>query len=200
MFDNALPAESEPINVASSGWLWAVRCFGLICAVALGIGFVTEAAAHDVTVALIVFGRWGALSLALLYLLFRAGKNLLAFALGLGPATAFLALLPFVSILSRSGRHLAFFIAVFSGILPPFSYMTGEFSPPLARLGAVLLWLFSISLAMLGLSSVVAFQKMAQQATESGKLQLAFRGGMCCALVVWVIFTLLGVFFGGFHI
>jgi hypothetical protein len=72
--------------------------------------------------------------------------------------------------------------------------------PQLATLGALLLWLFSISLAMLGLSSVVAFQKMAHEAKAMGKLRLAFRGGMCCAFVVWLIFTLLGLSFGGFGI
>jgi hypothetical protein len=141
----------------------------------------------------------GSLSLALLYLLFRRGKNSLAFALGLGVATAFIALLPVALMLSRS-RHLVLFIVVFSGILPPFSYMTGEFSPQLATLAASLLWLFSISLAMLGLSSIVAFQKMAHEAKGMGKLRLAFRGGMCCALVVWLIFMLLGLFFGGVRI
>jgi hypothetical protein len=141
----------------------------------------------------------GSLSLALLYLLFRREKNSLAFALGLGVATAFIALLPVALMLSRS-RHLVLFIVVFSGILPPFSYMTGEFSPQLATLAASLLWLFSISLAMLGLSSIVAFQKMAHEAKGMGKLRLAFRGGMCCALVVWLVFMLLGLFFGGVRI
>jgi amino acid transporter len=102
--------------------------------------------------------------------------------------------------LSRSGRHLAFFTLVFSGILPPFANLTNGLRPQLATLGALLLWLFSISLAMLGLSSIVAFQKMAHEAKGMGNLRLAFRGGMCCALVVWLIFTLLGLFFGGFGI
>ena len=31
MFDSVLPAESEPISVVSSRWLWAARCFALIC-------------------------------------------------------------------------------------------------------------------------------------------------------------------------
>lgn len=197
MFGSVLPAGSEPIGVVSSRWIWAARCFASICTIALAVGFVAEAAANDIMVALIFFGRWGSLSLALLYLLFRRGKNSLAFALGLGAATAFTALLPFAFMLSRS-RHLAFFIVVFSGILPPFSYMTGEFNPQLATLATLLLWLFSISLAMLGLSSIVAFQKMAHEAQGIGKLRWAFRGGMCGALVVWLIFTLLGVSFGGF--
>ena len=199
MLDSVLPSESEPISAVDSRWLWAVRCFALICTIALGVGFVAEAAANGVMVALTFFGRWGALSLVLLYLLFRRGKNSLAFALGLGAATAFIALLPIVLLLSRS-RHLVFFFLVFSGILPPFSYMTGESSPQLAALATVLLWLFGISLAMLGLSSIVAFQKMAREAMGMRKLRWAFRSGVCCALVVWLIFTLLGLFFGGFRI
>jgi hypothetical protein len=197
MFDSVFPAESEPISVVSSRWLWAARCFALICTIALAVGFVAEAAANDIMVALISYGRWGSLSLALLYLVFRRGKNPLAFALGLGAATAFFALLPFASMLSRS-RHLVFFIAVFSGILPPFANLMNGLHPQLATLGTLLLCLFSISLAMLGLSSIVAFQKMALEAKEVGKLRFAFRGGMCCALVVWLLFTLLGVSFGGF--
>ena len=87
MFNSVLPAASEPISVVSSRWLWAARCFALICTIALGVGFVAEAAAdQNGLVALILFGRWGSLSLALLYLLFRRGKNSLAFALGLGAA------------------------------------------------------------------------------------------------------------------
>ena len=84
MFDSISPAESEPIGVVSSGWLWAARCSALICTIALGVGFVAEAAAHDPLVALFSFGPWGALCLALLYLLFRRGKHSLAFALGMG--------------------------------------------------------------------------------------------------------------------
>ena len=198
--DSVPPSVSEPISVVSSRWLWAARCFALICTIALGVGFVTEAAAdQNVLVALISYGRWGSLSLALLYLPFRRGKNSQAFALGLGAATAFIALLPVAAMLSRS-RHLAFFILVFSGILPPFANLMNGLHPQLATLGASLLWLFSISLAMLGLSSIVAFRKMAREATGIGNLRWTFRGGMCSALGVWLIFTLLGLFFGGFGI
>jgi len=198
MFDSVSPAESEPIGVVSSGWLWAARCSALICTIAYGLAFVAVAA-RDIMGALIFLGRSGSLSLALLYLLFRRGKNSLAFALGLGAATAFIALLPVAAVLSGS-RHLAFFILVFSGILPPFANLMNGLHPQLATLGALLLWLFSISLAMLGLSSIVAFRKMAHEAQGIGNLRWAFRGGMCCALVVWLIFTLLGPFFGGFGI
>jgi hypothetical protein len=199
MFDSVSPAESEPIGVVSSSWLWAARCSVLLCTIALGVGFVAAVAVdQNVLVALNFFGRWGALSLALLYLLFRRGKNSLAFALGLGATTAFIALLPLASVLSRAGRHLAFFIVVFSGILPPFTYLMNGLHPQLAAFEVLLLWLFSISLAMLGLSSILAFRKTTHEAQGTGKLRWAFRGGMCCALVVWLIFTLLGLSFGGF--
>lgn len=199
MFESVLPAESEPISLVSSRWLWAARCSAVICTIALGVGFIAEAAAdQNGLAALTSFGRWGSFSLALLYLLFRRGKNSLAFALGLGAATAFIALLPVACMLSPLGRHLAFFIVVFSGILPPFGNLMNGLHPQLATLGTLLLCLFSVSLAMLGLSSIVAFQKMAHEAKGMGKLRLAFRGGMCCALVVWLIFTLVGVSFGGF--
>jgi hypothetical protein len=171
MFDRVSPSEGEPIGVVSSGWLRVARCSALICTIALGVGFVAEPAADNIMVALIFFGRWGSLSLALLYLLFRRGKYSLAFALGLGAATGFISLLVVASIgLARTGfpletfRHALFILAMFSGILSPWM---GEDSPQLATLGALLpllLWLFSISSAMLGLSSIVAFQKMAHEA------------------------------------
>jgi hypothetical protein len=56
-----------------------------------------------------------------------------------------------------------------------------------STLGALLGWLFSISLAMLGLSSIVAFQKMAHEAKGMGKLRFAFGAGICCPLVVLLI-------------
>jgi hypothetical protein len=206
MFVSVPPAADEPISGVSSGWLWAARCFALICTIALGVGFAAEAAAdQNGLVALIFFGRWGSLSLALIYLLFRRGKNSLAFALGLGAATAFVVLFVVASTeLSRSGfplevfRHVLF-IVMFSGILPPFANLMNGLHPQLATLGALLLWLFSISLAMLGLSSIVAFQKMAHDAKGMGKLRLAFGAGICSVPLVWLIFLLLFLSFGGFH-
>ena len=153
---------------------------------------------RNILVALTTFGRWGSLSLALLYLLFRRGQNSLAFALGLGVATPLHSPAPTRLGVVPVGHHLAFFIAVFSGMLPPFTNLMNGLHPQLAILGALLLWLFSLSLAMLGLSSIVAFQKMPREAKEIEKLRWAFRGGICCALVVWLVFTLLGVSFGGF--
>jgi hypothetical protein len=201
MFDSVLLAESKPISVVSSRWLWAARCSALICTIALGVGFVAEAAPHPYgpVLALIMFGRQGALSLALLYLLFRKGKNSLAFALGMGVATALIALLAVASLELHLGRvsNLIFIIAMFSGIRVP---LIGEYNPQTATLGALLLWSFIVSSAMLGLSSIVAFQKMAYEARAMGKPPLAFGAGVCCVPVVWLIFALLFVlFFGGFH-
>ncbi len=199
MFDSVSPAETEPIGVVSSGWLRAARCCALICTITLGVGFVAEAAAHGIMVALIFSGRWGSLSLALLYLLFRRGKNSLAFALGLGAATGFIALLVVASMELHLAQvsNLVFIIGMFSGIMSPL--VVGD-SPQLAALGALLLWLFSISSAMLGLSSIVAFQEMAHEAKGMGKLRLAFGAGICCVPVVWLIFMMLWfLFIGGFH-
>jgi len=148
-----------------------------------------------------MFGLWGLLSIALLYLLFRRGKNSLAFALGLGAAPAFIVLLAVaafgLSRLSEVFRHLLFIILIFGGGLPPFPDMMRQDSPQLATLGALLLWLFSISSAVLVLSSIVAFQKMAHEAKGTGKLRLAFGAGICCAPVVWLIFMLLRLLLGG---
>ena len=100
----------------------------------------------------------------------------LAFALGLGAATAFMTLLVVASSVLRLGvmSHLLLFVVMFGGIAPPW---IGD-SPQLAILGALLLWVFSISLAVLGVSSIVAFQKMAHEAKGMGKLRLAFGAGI----------------------
>jgi hypothetical protein len=200
MSDSVPPAEGEPIGVVSSGWLRAARCSALICTIALGVGFVAGVAAQD-RVALIMFGFWGLLSITLLYLLLRRGKNSLAFALGLGAAPAFIALLALVSLglsrISEVFRHLLFILFIFGGGLPPFPDMMRQDSPQLATLGAFLLALFSISSVVLVLSSLVAFQKMAHEAKGMGKLRLAFGAGICCAPVVWLIFMLLRLSLGG---
>ena len=170
----------------------------MICTIALGVGFVADAAAHDPVVALFSFGPWGSLSVALLYLLFRRGKTSLAFALGLGAATAFIALLAVArGELSRTNeglRHVFFILGMLILVLPPFAVTMGQ-----STLGALLGWLFSISSAMLGLSSIVAFQKMTHEAKGMGKLRFAFSAGICCPLVVLLMFTLLGFLFFSFH-
>jgi hypothetical protein len=199
MFDSVSPAESEPIGMVSSSWLWAARCSAMICTIALAVGFVAEAAARDPVVALFSFGPWGSLSLALLYLLFRRGKNSLAFALGMGAATAFIALLAAtrgeLASTNEVLRHLFFILGMLILVLPPFVPTMGQFT-----LGALLGWLFSISSATLGLSSIVAFQKMAYEAKGIGKLRFALGAGIGCPFVVLLIFTLLGFVFFSFHI
>ncbi|HKN61070.1 MAG TPA: hypothetical protein VJW93_07840 [Candidatus Acidoferrales bacterium] len=174
----------------------------MICTIALGVGFVAEAAAHGSMVALVMFGLWGLLSIALLYLLFRRGKNSLAFALGLGAAPAFIALLALICLglsrLSEVFRHLLFIVLMFGGGLPPFpDMMMREDSPQLATLGTLLLWLFGISSAVLVLSSIAAFQEMVHEAKGMGKLRSAFWAGICCAPVVWLIIMLLRLSLGG---
>jgi hypothetical protein len=198
MFDNVSPAESEPIGVVSSGWLRAARCSALICTIALGAGFVAEAAAHDPVQALLSFGPWGSLNLALLYLLFRREESSRAFALGMGAAMAFIALLAVArGGLSRTSdvlRHLFFILGMLILVLPPFALTMGQ-----SMLAALLSWLYSIASAMLGVSSIGAFRKMAHEAKGMGKLRFAFGAGIFCPLVVLLIFTLLGFFFFSFH-
>jgi hypothetical protein len=201
LLDSVFPVEGQSIGVVRSRWLWAARLSALICTITLGVGFVAEAATHNAAVVLISFGPWGSLSLALLYLLFRRGKNSLAFALGLGAAPAFIGLFAVAAfVLSRmpilSGLRHGLFILSFSGMVPPFFMTMGEGNPN-AKLGAALLCLFSISLAIYALSSIAAFLKMAHEAKGVGKPRLAFAAGICCPLVVWLIFLILFAAFVG---
>jgi hypothetical protein len=95
MFASIYPAESEPISTVSSRWLWMARCFALIYTISLVGEYVAEAHFEPVFslfLFLFTFGLRGLLSLVLLHFLFRSGKESLAFALGLGAATAFIAL------------------------------------------------------------------------------------------------------------
>jgi hypothetical protein len=70
----------------------------------------------------------------------------------------------------------------------------------------LLFWSFGICSAVLGLSSVGTFRKMAHEHEVKGMggLRFAFRAGICCPLVVWLTFMLL-IFIrlavvGGIHI
>ena len=191
------PAEIELISGVSSGWLWAARCFALICTITLGLGFVVgHTRPTDQSWYKLGFFPWGLLSLALLFLLLRRGKNSLAFALGLGAATSFIALLGVASGVffqasrsSRGGLPMFFLVTMAALIRPPF-WVFLDIHSHLATFGALLLWPFSISSAMLGLSTVVAFMKMARESKEIGKLRRAFRAGIRCAVVFWLIMTL----------
>ena len=211
MFDSLLPAESEPISVVSSGWLWAARCFALIYTISLVGEYVAEAhfePLNPLVGFLFTFGLRGLLSLVLLYFLFRSRKKSLAFALGLGAATAFIALFGVAStaLFSPLGRsfNLSLALIIFGPVTPPFLGMMHQPDPQLATEGLLLFWSFGICSAVLGLSSVVTFRKMAHEAKGMGGLRFAFRAGICCPLVVWLIFMLLIFIWlaanGGIHI
>jgi hypothetical protein len=211
MFDSVLPAESEPISVVSSRWLWAARVFALIYAISLAGEYV--AADHfdplnSLVGFLFTFGLRSLLSLVLLYFLFRSGKKSLAFALGLGAATAFIALFGVASnaLFWPLGRsfNLSLALIIFGPITPPFVDMMHQPNPQLATEGLLLFRSFGICSAVLGLSSVVTYRKVAHEAKGTGGLRFAFRAGICCPLVVWLIFMLLIFIWlaagGGIHI
>ncbi len=211
MFDSVLPAESKPISVVSSRWLWAARCFALIYTISL-VGEYVAAAYFDPLNSLVgfllTFGLRVLLGLVLLYFLFCSGKKPLAFALGLGAATAFIALFGVAStaLFSPLGRsfNLSLALIIFGPIAPPFVDMKHQPDPQLATPGLLLFWSFGICSAVLGLSSVVTFRKMAHEAKGMGELRFAFRAGIYCPLVVWLIFMLLIFIWlaagGGIHI
>jgi hypothetical protein len=194
MFESVLPAESEPIRVVGSRWLWAARCFALIYTISLVGEYAAEAhfeALNPLVMFLITFGPRSLLGLVLLYFLFRGGKKSLAFALGLGAATAFIALLGVASnaLFWPLGRTFKLFIAwlIFGPVTPPFAGMMHQPGPQLATAGLLLFWSFGICSAMLGWSSVAAFKKMAREAKGMGGLRFAFRAGMCCPPAAWLI-------------
>jgi hypothetical protein len=209
MFDSVLPAESEPVSVVSSRWLWAGRFFALIYAISLVGEYVGEAHFDLLNPLLLVtLGPRTLLSLVLLYFLFRSGKKSLAFALGLGAATSFIALFGVASnaLFSPLGQtfNLVIALVIFGPVTPPFFEMMHQPNPQLATEGLLLFCSFGICSAMLGLSSVVTFRKMAHEAKEIRGLRFAFRAGICCPLVVWLIFMLLIFVWlavgGGIHI
>ena len=195
MFDSVLPAESEPPSVVSSRWLWAARCFALIYAISLVGESVAEAhfdPLNSLVGFLSTFGLRSLLSLVLLYLLFRSGKKSLAFALGLGAATASIALFGVASnaLFWPLGRSFNLFLAlvIFVPITPPFVDLMHQPNPQLAMEGSLLFWSFGICSAVLGLSSAVTFRKLAH---ETQGMRFAFGAGICCPLVIWLIFMLL---------
>ena len=211
MLDSVLPSGSEPISVVSSRWLWTARCFALIYTISLVGEYVAEAQFDPLSALfgfLFMFGLRSLLSLVLLYFLFRRGKKSLAFALGLGAATAFIALFGVASsaLFWPLGRsfNLSLALIIFGPIVPPFAEMMHQPDPQLATEGLLLFWSFGICSALLGLSSVVTFRKMAHEVTGMGGLRFAFRAGICCPLVVWLIFMLLIFIWlaagGGIHI
>jgi hypothetical protein len=188
MFNSVSPAEGEPISGLSAGWLWAARCFALIYTIALGGGYLAD----DPVGALFSFGPRLSLSLVLLFCLFRSGKNSLAFALGLGAATGFIALFGVASTESLRYSPNPLFISLVTGgplNAPPFAQMMNQPNSPFVTLGLLLFWFFSVCSAMLGLSSVVTYKKIAHEAKGTGKLRLAFGAGIGCPLVVPLTFS-----------
>jgi hypothetical protein len=127
--------------------------------------------------------------------LFRSGKKSLAFALGLGAATGFIALFGVASnaLFWPLGRSFNLIIAmlIFGPVTPPFVEMMHQPDPQLTTEGSLLFWSFGICSVSLGLSSVVTFKKMAHEVKEIGVLQFAFRAGICCPIVAWLIVMLL---------
>ncbi len=111
-----------------------------------------------------------------------------------------------ISLFSPLGRsfNLSLALIIFGPITPPFVDMMHQPNPQLATEGLLLFWSFGICSAVLGLSSVVTFRKMAHEAKGMGGLRFAFRAGICCPLVVWLIFMLLIFIWlaagGGIHI
>jgi hypothetical protein len=198
MFDSLVPAESEPISVVSSRWLWAARCFALIYTISLVGEYVAEAHFEPLNPLgwfLFTFGLRILLSLVLLYFSFRSRKKSLAFALGLGAATAFIALFGVASntLFWPLGRsfNLGLALIIFGPVTPPFLGMMHQPDPQLATEGLLLFSSFGICSALLGLSSVVTFKKMAREANGMREQRFAFRAGICCPLVAWLIVMLL---------
>jgi hypothetical protein len=198
MFDSVSPAERTPMGVVSSGWLGAARCFALIYTISLVGEYVAEAhfePRNPLVGFLCTFGLRSFLSLVLLYFLFRGGRKSLAFALGLGAATGFIALFGVASnaLFSPLGRTFNLFIAllIFGPVTPPFVGMIHQPNPQLATEGLLLFWFSGVCSAMLGLSSVVTFKKMAHEAERMKGLRFVFRAGICCPLVAWLIVMLL---------
>jgi len=170
MFDSVLPAESEPISVVSSRWLWAARCFALICILIAAGGVFHESTRPGAT---FILADWlpyfaGLIPyLAVLCLLFLRGKNPLAFALGMATATGLL------------GGGLGVFGRVWIVAM-------------LMDLSVWLFWLFFISSMMLGLCAYWAFDKMRFEAKGTGSI--AFGGGIFAAVLV-LIFSFVVVAF-----
>jgi hypothetical protein len=170
MFDSVLPAESEPISVVSSRWLWAPRCFALICILIAVGGVFHESTRSGATFILADWLPYFASLipyLVVLCLLFLRGKNPLAFALGIATATGLLG-----GGLGVLGRGWIF------AMLMGFSVW--------------LFWLFFISSMMLGLSAYWAFDKMRFEA--KGTRWIAFGGGIFAAVLVLILSFVVGLF------
>jgi hypothetical protein len=146
----------------------------------------------------------------LLYFLFRSGKKSLAFALGLGAATAFIALFGVASnaLFSALGRsfNLSLALIIFAPITPPFVDMIHQPNPQLATGGVVALLVLRYLFGGARIKQRRHIQENGARARSKGDggLRFAFRAGICCPLVVWLTFMLLIFIWlavvGGIHI
>ncbi|HTV59273.1 MAG TPA: hypothetical protein VMJ93_10410 [Verrucomicrobiae bacterium] len=211
MFESVIPAERRPVSVVGSRWLWAARCSALIYTIFLVAECLVEALSEPAPALLILLFTYGArvlLALVLLYFLFRGEIKSLAFALGLGAATAFIALFGVASnaLFWPIGRSFNLFLAlvIFSPVTPPFVAMMHQPDPHLAAVGLSLFWSFGICSAVLGAASVATFRNISLEANAVGALRFAFRAGIFCPLAVWLVFALLILIWiatgGGIHI
>ena len=183
MFDSVPPAEGEPISGVSSGWLWAARCFALICIlIAVGgvfrestrLGFFDSIDEGRVFPALVPY-------LAVLCFLFPRGKKPLAFGLGMATVTGFLG-----GGLGLLGVSASLPIFILCATFVIFALLWDS--------SAWLFWLFFISSMMLGLSAREAFAKMRFEAKGTRGLGIAFGLGMFTAVLVSMLSAVVAMF------
>jgi len=162
MFDSVPPAESEPTSVVSSRWLWAARCFALICVLIAVGGFLhhksTPPTAYIIFLDRLLYFASLFPYLAVFCLLFLGRENPRAFALGMATATGLL----------TGGLGVLERVWIFA---------------PLMVLSVWLFWLFFILSMMLGLSAYRALAKMRFEA--KGKRWIAFGGGILPRFWSW---------------
>src|SRR5580693_3320927 len=211
MFDSVLPAESEPISVVSSGWLWAARCFALMYTISL-LGEYVAAAHFDPLNSfvgfLVTFGLRILLSVVLLYFLFHSGKKSLAFALGLGAATGFIALFGVASsaLFWPLGRsfNLALAIIIFGSIYSAVCRYDASTQPTACHGGVGPLLVLRYLFGGARVKQRRHIQENGARSKGDRGLRFAFRAGICCPLVAWLIFMLLIFIWlaavGGIHI
>jgi len=181
MSDSVPSAASEPSGGVSSGWLWAPRCFALICIlIAVGEAFHESTrlgAAFHLADGGIYFA--GLIPyLAVLCFLFRRGKNPLAFALGMATATGFL----------NGGLG----VLATPAQLPIGTFATVWIFAMLWDFSAWLFWLLFISSMMLGLSAYGAFDKMGFEAKDTR--WIIFVRGLFAAVLVLILSSVLSLF------
>jgi hypothetical protein len=179
-FVHGMPMEREPISMADRTWLWAARCSALIF---FSITLIAAFRAHGSIrpIDWWLTAAWWLLSLGQLWLLFRRGKNALAFGLGMGAAMAPspIALVPVMACIGLiAGSPLADALGAYVLVVLGLSVL-GYFSTQ-----PWLFWPGCISLLTLAVSAVVVFTKMRDEGERGRRLRLAFGAGIFCTLVV----------------